>query len=397
MAHEVLVSLLTAGLKATRIAQACRERKQLFEILVQEKGKLRNNVADFKTLADVFIQQVAKTELEKKIPSLGERVFGEENNEFTNTLGESIVVEVKPTMEETCNLLAKVLDGNHVAARLLAVEAHSNVEDQIEKIDKETAEKLSMCEVDIDNIAVWIDPIDGTAQYVGGIYKEAKDKHGVHGRGLQCVTVLIGMYNIQTGLPIMGVVCQPFYENVEGSWKSRCFWGVCCNDVRVSNVKSLHEKNVLNRSGDLNCTVITSPHDKQAYRVVASCDGVEHCTGGGAGYKCLCVIEGLVDGYLYTGDACYKWDTCATHAILSSLGGSIVNLTQAQVTAAACRDTTETKFNPQETLKHLQLLYNTPNPHPSSPWANIGGILAFGPSNKSSCCVKHVLMAMEQS
>lgn len=34
--------------------------------------------------------------------------------------------------------------------------------------------------------------------------------HGVFPRGLPCVTILIGVYDLHTGLPLMGVINQPF-------------------------------------------------------------------------------------------------------------------------------------------------------------------------------------------
>ena len=67
MADRLMVSLLQAGAKASKIANLCRAEKTLFSILVQEKGKLQNNKVDFKTLADVFIQQVAKSEITAQV------------------------------------------------------------------------------------------------------------------------------------------------------------------------------------------------------------------------------------------------------------------------------------------------------------------------------------------
>lgn len=51
---------------------------------------------------------------------------------------------------------------------------------------------------------------DSTAQYIGGKCGESSDV-GIYTDGLQCVAVLIGAYNKQTGQPIMGVINQPFH------------------------------------------------------------------------------------------------------------------------------------------------------------------------------------------
>ena len=55
----------------------------------------------------------------------------------------------------------------------------------------------------------FVNPIDSTAQYIHG-YDSQKAEGGVYARGLQCVVVLIGAFELSTGLPIFGVVNQPF-------------------------------------------------------------------------------------------------------------------------------------------------------------------------------------------
>ena len=67
MTDRLLFSLIRAGAKACKIAHLCRAEKSLFSILVQEKGKKQNASLDFKTLADVFIQQVAQNEISSHV------------------------------------------------------------------------------------------------------------------------------------------------------------------------------------------------------------------------------------------------------------------------------------------------------------------------------------------
>ena len=55
----------------------------------------------------------------KEFPELKDSIQGEESNKFTNTLGESIQVEVCSTLEETSKLLSRVLTGNQNAADIL--------------------------------------------------------------------------------------------------------------------------------------------------------------------------------------------------------------------------------------------------------------------------------------
>ena len=51
--------------------------------------------------------------------------------------------------------------------------------------------------------------LDSTAQYIHGQVGE-RNKTGLVAEGLQCVAVLIGVYDKLTGLPLIGVANQPF-------------------------------------------------------------------------------------------------------------------------------------------------------------------------------------------
>jgi len=58
--------------------------------------------------------------------------------------------------------------------------------------------------------------LDGTAEYIKGAAKGTQFPE-ILSNGLECVTILIGVYEISTGTPIMGVINQPFYKkNQEG-------------------------------------------------------------------------------------------------------------------------------------------------------------------------------------
>ena len=63
LASEVLGLLLRVSSKASRIASIIRSEQPLVELLVEEKkGKEKNErfVQDFKTLADVLIQETVR-------------------------------------------------------------------------------------------------------------------------------------------------------------------------------------------------------------------------------------------------------------------------------------------------------------------------------------------------
>jgi inositol polyphosphate 1-phosphatase len=79
---------------------------------------------DFKTLADVLIQETVRHDVGAAFPQLASSIMGEESNKFTNQLGESITVEIQDTEEATKALLMKVLDNNDLAAGLLSAQVY---------------------------------------------------------------------------------------------------------------------------------------------------------------------------------------------------------------------------------------------------------------------------------
>ena len=72
-----------------------------------------------------------------------------------------------------------------------------------------------------------MDPVDSTYRYIKGS-AGIKPIQGISPRGLQCITVLIGVYDIQTGVPLMGVINQPFASQDLNSLrqKAQCYWGL---------------------------------------------------------------------------------------------------------------------------------------------------------------------------
>ena len=146
----------------------------------QEKtgdDKNTNSSHDFKTLADVLIQETVRPDIGQEYSPLKDEIFGEESNKFTNTLGESIQVEVCSTLEETskllrysasivtfrkcfqrCSTFSRVLGGREGAADILAklvhfeVKPETAVEDTLSFIPESAG-------FDIEDLGIWIDPI----------------------------------------------------------------------------------------------------------------------------------------------------------------------------------------------------------------------------------------------
>lgn len=376
---EVLTALVHASEKSANIARACKQEEALFQLLVQEKKSIEKNkrfVCDFKTLADVLIQEVIKHDMGKKFPGLEDHIFGEESNEFTNSLGEKIKVEVCTTEEGTAELLSKVLNGNMTAAELLASIVHCDV-----SIEDPALEKLA-AEIPQDTMALWVDPIDSTFQYIKG-YANEKTKDGVYSKGLQCVTILIGVYDRSSGLPIMGVINQPFVTRDPHSlrWSGRYFWGLSYNDINICSLQtdvnaastaaedlceeSSRQKEEM-QDGDNNLSAVISTNESDTIKSALSVVRLYYAAG--AGYKSLCAVQGFVSVYLLSEDTTFKWDCCAPHAILKSMGGGMVDF----------RECLKRKSNGN--VDELpELIYNTPVNGATGVdrWANKGGLVAY--------------------
>jgi hypothetical protein len=82
---------------------------------------------------------------------------------------------------------------------------------------------------------------DSTAEYISG--EEVKLSVGdMYQSGLQCVTVLIGVFDRISGQPIVGVINQPFHTQHGSRWVLEQHW-MCssCESVETS-VKEWHSK-----------------------------------------------------------------------------------------------------------------------------------------------------------
>lgn len=311
---RLLSSLINASEKASNIARVCRGNSELFSLLVEEKKADEKNprfFQDFKTLADVLIQEAIKQDVGKEFPELKEFIKGEETNKFTNTLGTSIVLEISDDFEATEKILEKVLDGNKFAAQVLAEEVHKSVTIDSEMELPDLTENL-----ELNNYGIWIDPIDGTSQYIKGGHKDSTDPR-IPKCGIKCATVLIGVYDRASKYPVIGVLNQPFHKEVAGNYESKIYWGISLNGQNYSNIPEVKD------SSKKNCVISNS--ESQKYQDLLKSLGYELIPSSGAGHKILQVILGNADLYFLSESTTYKWDTCSGQAILKSLNGGVLD------------------------------------------------------------------------
>ena len=74
-------------------------------------------------------------------------------------MGETITVQVCQSLEETAQLLTKVLDGDKVAATLLSNEVHREID--LSNVPVSDTELPEDGNINIKDLGIWIDPIGG--------------------------------------------------------------------------------------------------------------------------------------------------------------------------------------------------------------------------------------------
>lgn len=158
-----------------------------------------------------------------------------------------------------------------------------------------------------EDLVVWVDPLDGTAEYARGYVEH--------------VTVLIGVaYKDEA---IGGIIHQPFFAapNGDGQQLGRTIWGVRglgAGGFSTEGALPLRDGFVVTTTRS-HCTdlvrwALDALHPREILRV------------GGAGYKVLQLLEGKAHAYVFASPGCKKWDTCAPEAVLAAHGGRLTSI-----------------------------------------------------------------------
>ncbi|XP_062620967.1 3'(2'),5'-bisphosphate nucleotidase 1-like [Saccostrea cucullata] len=154
-----------------------------------------------------------------------------------------------------------------------------------------------------EDVVIWVDPLDGTAEFTQGY--------------LDHVTVLIGIS--VKGNAVAGVIHQPWFNfDKPGLPLGRCIWGV----IGLGSFGFERETPPANK---IIITTSRSHSDRMVTEAVESCNPDEIVRVGGAGHKVLLLIEGKVHAYVFASKGCKKWDTCAPEAILHAVGGTLTD------------------------------------------------------------------------
>lgn len=204
-------------------------------------------------------------------------------------------------------------------------------EEQLEE-DKQADEKLLIDDYDQEilklnlpndyndiqenDLTIWIDPLDGTTEFVKGL--------------LEHVTVLIGIS--YKGRSVAGVIHQPFHgygiDSVSthgeemlarvSELKGRTMWGLVGLGCFGVEPKSLPEDKFI-------ITTTASHSNANVEESIASLKPDQVLKVGGAGHKVLLVLEGKAHAFVFTSNGCKRWDTSAPEALLRAAGGRLTD------------------------------------------------------------------------
>ncbi|KAL8618636.1 hypothetical protein ACOMHN_015746 [Nucella lapillus] len=207
---------------------------------------------------------------------------------------------------------------------------------QIPDVDKQLFEVVSSVSSDqqipINNIAVWIDPLDATLEYTEGLHEYVTT--------MVCVVV--------KGEPTIGVIHKPFTGETVWAWVDYGY-SPTLKKAPENKVEDGHHQIIVSRSHAGHVEEVAKRSFGEDTHVVYA---------GGAGYKTLQLIEGKVEAYVHV-TLIKKWDICAGHAILKALGGKMTTLEGNYITYYPADDPRNedgllaTTYNHYEILKKL--------------------------------------------
>lgn len=150
----------------------------------------------------------------------------------------------------------------------------------------------------IDDITVWIDPLDATKEYTENLVKFVTT--------MVCVAV--------KGKPVIGVIHKPFEK------KPNTYWAWVGKGVSTNlEVNSPVEQKIK--------IIVSMSHAGAAENITSKAfdKSVEVISAAGAGYKVLEVVKRQATAYLHVTDI-KKWDVCAGNAVMNSIGGKMTTL-----------------------------------------------------------------------
>ncbi|XP_068210787.1 3'(2'),5'-bisphosphate nucleotidase 1 isoform X1 [Palaemon carinicauda] len=257
---------------------------------ILKKGELgiveKENARDLQTEADRAAQRCIISSLSKCFPKI--TIIGEEGEEETQvTSGKIFDPDLMPAVNVKC--------------------------------------PSNLSSLEEEEIVVWVDPLDGTAEFTqafeclqSGHQGVCKTLETTCASLLDHVTVLIGI--AYSGKAVGGIIHQPYfnYQN-PGAELGRTVWGVVGGDVGGMPLVSPPE-------GKLIVTTTRSHSSSTVNDAISAVSPTEVLRVGGAGHKVMLLLEGKAHLYVFASPGCKKWDTCAPQAVLEAAGGVLTDI-----------------------------------------------------------------------
>mmetsp|Transcript_3078 Transcript_3078/g.6369 ORF Transcript_3078/g.6369 Transcript_3078/m.6369 type:complete len:307 (+) Transcript_3078:1892-2812(+) len=163
-------------------------------------------------------------------------------------------------------------------------------------------------ELNSEDLVVWVDPLDGTIEYVA--------------RNLDAVTSLIGVSWL--GRPCFGAVGKVFGE------PPTVFWG----GPRIGLFRTIGENadtfEAFEAPPPPDRFIIGSTKSHEDPRLISfvnSLESDEILKCGGSGCKGLWLVQGKISAYVFPKDSAKKWDGCAVEALLEVCSGKYSKMT----------------------------------------------------------------------
>lgn len=256
--QPVMLRLISSAVSiASRAGSEVRRISKTGQLGVIDKG-----VQDFQTEADRTAQRMIVASLNKRFPKC--TIVGEEDLAEDQSADQDLIVE---TFDET-------------------VLKHS-LPDKYKTVKEE-------------EITIWVDPLDATAEFVKGFYEH--------------VTVLIGIS--VNGQSVAGVIHQPFYgyKTKPADQMGRTMWALVGLGYFGITTNELPQDKLI-------VTTTASHGSKNINDTIDALQPDEVLRVGGAGHKVLLVVEGRAHSYVFASNGCKRWDTCAPEALLVAAGG----------------------------------------------------------------------------
>ena len=276
-----------------------------------EMSKEKLNPNDVFTIADGMVQYILRKYLFK-------------NPEFF--VGEE-VVEVDEIIDEETKVVSQYNLGQGSNKKIPIPKVFTDyINDAIEKINA-----IELDPILFKDYTIFVDPIDGTAEYKGTDKRVIKDTNFTQ-KGEQATTI-IGFADIKTKQPVGGIIYRPV-NNEEKTIQFGTYaygWVIDENNSNKNVYKSrLNMNNKEKKEGQIRFITSNGSITKPTKLLIEEIDG--HRVGsGGAGNKIMMLLEDKGDVYLQD-RGLSRWDICAGDAILRCKGGLLCKLTEFEKT-----------------------------------------------------------------